>query len=369
MKVVQILHELKFSGAEIMYVDASSYFQHKGCDLTVMATASVMGEYSQHFEEAGYKVVHKPYPAGWNFFARLRYWIQFIVFLKKENYDVVHIHSNAIMWEMALCAWLAGKRSVYTFHSVFVSHFYSYPYHVWQRWSAKKIFGCRFQSISNSVYEHELKYYRNKTKKIYNWYGFNRFFPASIEEKIKNRKELDIPLDALVLISIGGCSPVKRHAEIIEALPLIAKHYPNVQYLHLGKGETEKEEKELAAELGINKQIRFYGNQTDIRKYLVASDIYLMTSKHEGISITTIEAMACGIPAILYNVAGLRDFNKTGENSLLIPEDYKILAEKVIYLYTHPEVSAKLSAHAKELVNKAYHLKNNAEAIYQLYSQ
>jgi len=368
MKVVQILHELKFSGAEIMYVDASSYFQHKGCELTVMATAPDQGEYSRHFEQAGYKVVHRPYPGGWNIIARIRYWIWFTEFLTRENYDVVHIHSHAIMWEMALCAWLAGKRSVYTFHSIFVSHFYSYPYHVLQRWSAKKIFRCRFQSISHSVYEHELKHYRNKTKKVYNWYGENRFFPASNGEKIKYREELGIPAHALVIISIGGCSSIKRHEEIIKALPLITKHYPNLQYLHLGKGEAEKGERELAVELGVDKCVRFFGNQTDIRRYLVASDIYLMTSKHEGISITTIEAMACGIPAILYNVTGLRDFNQTGENSLLIPEDHTILAEKIIYLHTHPEVSTRLSARAKEMVNETYHLKKNAEEIYQLYS-
>jgi glycosyltransferase involved in cell wall biosynthesis len=368
MKVVQVLHELKFSGAEIMYVDASPYFREKGCKLSVLATAPNLGEYSRYFEEAGYQVLHKPYPRGWNFASRISYWIWFIRLLTREKYDVVHIHSHAIMWGMSLCAWIAGKRSVYTFHSVFTSHFYSYPYHLWQRWSAKKIFGCRFQSISHTVYEHELEHYHNKTWKIYNWYGYTRFFPAMNGEKKRNREELGIPTDALVIISIGGCSFIKRHEDIIKALPLIAKQYPSVQYLHLGKGETEEAEKRLAAELGVDKNIRFCGNQTDIRKYLVASDIYVMTSRHEGISITTIEAMACGIPSILYNVAGLRDFNMTGENSLLIPEEYGVLAEKIIYLHQHSEVSAQLAARAKSMVNSTYHLKKNAEEIYQLYS-
>lgn len=350
-----------------MYVDAASYFQNKGCELTVMATASDMGEYSRYFEQVGYKVIHKPYPSRMNYIARIRYLMQFVRFLKNENYDVVHIHSNGIMWEMALCAWLAGKKSVSTFHSVFSSNFYSYPYHVWQRWSAKKIFGCKFQSISDSVYEHEYKHYYNKTKKVYNWYGNNRFFPAIDGEKKKNREELEIPQDALVLISIGGCSHIKRHSEIIKALPYIVEHTKNVLYLHLGSGESEETEKEMAAQLGVEKQVRFCKNQADVRKYLVASDIYLMTSKHEGISITTIEAMACGIPAILYDVPGLRDFNSNGENSLLIPEDYKILAEKVIFLDTHPEISAQLSYKAKEMVNNTYHLEKNATEIYKLY--
>lgn len=368
MKVLEIFHELKFSGAEIMYVDASSFLREKGCDLTAMATASNYGEYTSHFKHAGYNVIHKPYPARWNFIGRMRYWLSFIRFIKNEAFDVIHIHSHSLMWEMAFAAHIAGKRSVYTFHSIFTSHSYSYPYHRFQRWSAKRIFGCKFQSISDSVYDHELTFYNNRTIKIYNWYGNNRFYPANNEEKAKVRKELAISTKALVLISVGGCSSNKRHSDIIKALPRIIEDNSSVFYLHLGMGEMEEEEKLLAAKLQVTNNIQFCKNQSDVRKYLIASDIYIMSSEHEGMPITTIEAMACGIPAILYNVPGLRDFNRHGEHSLLIPEDYEILAYSVIYLRLHPDVSIRLSKNAREYVNNTYNLQTNVSEIFNLYS-
>ena len=199
------------------------------------------------------------------------------------------------------------------------------------------------------------------------WYGENRFSPASKNERKQIREELNIPSDALVLISIGGCNSNKRHVDVIRAVKLIQKKYNSVLYLHLGAGDTEDEEKELVKLLKLKKNVRFYGNQRDVRKYLIASDIYVMTSRYEGISITTIEAMACGVPAILYNVIGLRDFNRTGENSLLISENHTELAEKVIYLHLHPKMYIKLSERAIELVNKTFSLKTNASEIYQLY--
>lgn len=58
-----------------------------------------------------------------------------------------------------------------------------------------------------------------------------------------------------------------------------------------------------------------------------------MPSKHEGIPITTIEAMACLTPSILYNVPGLRDFNKNKECSKVIEEDYNALAKTIVELY------------------------------------
>ena len=62
MKIVHVLNELKFSGAEIMYVDAARVFQEKGGDLMVVATAPEIGEYAPNFERAGYEVFHKPFP-------------------------------------------------------------------------------------------------------------------------------------------------------------------------------------------------------------------------------------------------------------------------------------------------------------------
>jgi glycosyltransferase involved in cell wall biosynthesis len=367
MKIVHILHELKFSGAEIMYVDAAPVFQKKGCELTVIAGAPNLGEFAPYFKRAGYEVIHEPYPYLKNYIERLKYYRKFVKYLKEENFDVVHIHSHGSMWGISMCSWIAGKKSVYTFHNVFPTSWYSYFYHYIKRWSAKNIFKCKFQTISDSVYDHELKLYGNKTTKLYNWYGSNRFYPAKKNEKDEVRIELDINDKALVLISIGGCSYTKRHHDIIKAIPHIIQKEPNVLYLHLGGGDTEQEEKELTEELGVTKYVRFCSNQRDVRKYLVASDIYIMPSRHEGISITTIESMACRIPSILYDVPGLRDFNKKGENSFLIPEDYKVLAEKIVFLHNQPDEGLRIANNARKMVNEYYNMEKNALEVYKLY--
>ncbi len=365
MKVIHYLHELKFSGAEIMYVDATPVFQKLGCELSVVNTATQLGEYAPYFEESGYKVFHIPYPK--NIFKRWKYYKKTISFLKKEKYDVVHIHSSALKWGISYCAWRAGCKSVYTFHNVFKSHWYSYLYHWWLRWSAKHIFGCVFQTISDSVYENEKTYYHNDTIKIYNWYGSNRFYPAKPYEKQTIREKLNIPQDALVIISVGGCSPIKRHTDMIKALHAIVKENPNTIYLHLGEGVSLQEEKELVKKLGISEKVYFLGNQKDVRQFLIASDIYVMPSVFEGISLTTIEAMACKIPCILYNVPGLRDFNKEKECSDLIEENYKTLAEAILKLYKEKDRQVFLINNAKHFVDKNFFLETNVKKIFDLY--
>lgn len=367
MKVAHIFNELKFSGAEIMYADAADDFQKLGCEMIIIATAKNKGEYSTFFEKANCKVLHFPYPDKIFFISRLIYLYNFLKFIKRESIDVIHIHNSKMKWVMSLCAWLSGINSVYTFHNVFKSKWYSKEYHKLIRWSAKKVFKCKFQTISDSVYDNELKYYNNKSFKIFNWYSKKRFYPGSIDEKKLFRKELNINDSTLVLISIGGCSEIKQHSEILKGLPELIAMYKDVLYLHLGTGNCEKKEIELARELSILNNVRFLGNQSNVRKYLIASDIYIMTSKFEGISITTIEALACKIPTILYNVDGLKDFNKYGNNTFLIEPDYINISYAVKNIYENYNLKESLSDNAEKLVNDKFNISLNSKKIFELY--
>ena len=367
MKVIHILDELKFSGAEIMYVAAAPIFQELGCELSVVNTRKKMGPYAPYFEKSGYQVFHKIYPKF--IFKKWAYYYSMIRFLKKNQYDVVHIHRNDMKYGMSLCAWIVGCKSVFTLHSIFFSHIYSYWYHRWSRWSAQKLFHCTFQSISDSVYEHERKYYHTETVKVYNWYNSYNFFPAKEGEKDIARRELKIEKDTLVLISVGGCSQIKRHTEIIEALSYIVEKKHNTIYLHLGEGDTLQNEQNLARKLNLVNHIRFYGNHTDVRKYLIAADIYVMTSQLEGISLTTIESMACNTPAVLYDVQGLREFNKEKICSVLVPEDPIQLAENIIRLYENNVLQKEIIKNAFQFVNQHFDMRRNATEIFQLYQK
>lgn len=366
MKVLHILAELKFSGAEVMYVAAAKEFQKLGCELSVVNTAKHLGGYSSFFERAGYEVLHWQYE-HLNMIQKIKYYNNVISYIRKNKIDVVHIHRSDMKYGMSYCAWMAGAKPVYTFHAIFYSHWYSYLYHVWLRLGAKHLFGCDFQTISDSVYEHEINYYHNKTTKVCNWYNTDKFYPAEVGEKETIRESLNISNETLVIISVGGCCQIKRHDDVIKAIAEIKKQNSNVLYLHLGDGESLDDEIELSKSLGVYSNIKFLGNQVDVRKFLIASDIYVMTSKHEGISLTTIEALSCKIPAVLYNVPGLKDFNRDQICSILIPEDYHILADNILKLYVDKKVKEDISTKGLAMVNEKYNMKKQVCKIFNLY--
>lgn len=93
-----------------------------------------------------------------------------------------------------------------------------------------------------------------------------------------------------------------------------------------------------------------------------------MPSRFEGIPITTIEAMGTGIPTVLYNVPGLRDFNEGGvERSLLTEENPEALASAILRLYCDKKLSSEISERAKDFVDNKFGMQANATKIYQLY--
>lgn len=369
MKVLHILNELKFSGAEIMYVDAAPIFKRLGCELLVVNTSDKLGEFASAFKDAGYHVYHKPFVFKKHEIKKIWNWqLEMKQFICDNRIDVVHIHAARLRGIMSFVAWMAGVKCVYTFHNVFKSDsVFGYIHGRIQRWLAKRIFNCRFQTISDSVYQNELNYWKDKTTLVYNWYGKARFFPSTVSERKIQRERMGYADDELVLVSVGGCSPVKRHSDVIKTLPLVLGKGVKVVYQHLGEGVSLDEEKELARELGVSENVRFLGNKRNVRDYLIAADIYVMPSRYEGIPLTTIEAMACKIPCVLYNVPGLCDFNKELECSRLIPESCERLAETVLELYKNPTKQLQLTGNAFSFINKYFDMDKNAEQIYNLY--
>lgn len=367
MKVAHIFNELKFSGAEVMYVSAARNFQQLGCELYAIETSSKVGEYKREFELNGYTYVKIKTSGRWSILSRLRFFCKLYQFITDEKIDVIHIHRSDVFVIVSLLGWLLKKRVVYTFHNVFRSKPYSKWFHACKRMLAKKVFKCTFQTISDSVYNNELEYYGNKTLKVYNWYNDEKYSPGIYDEKVILRKELNIADDDFVLVSIGGCSDIKRHSHIIQAMNLIKNDVPNLLYLHLGNGKSEQSERALVQELGLIKSVRFLGNQTDVRKYLVASDLYLMPSMFEGISITTIEAMACEVPCLLYDVPGLRDFNNLMQTSIIIKPSFDLLAKGIVDVFEGKYDLAKLTGNGQLFVRQFFSKVNNSRQIFQLY--
>lgn len=368
MKVLHILNEINHSGAELMIHSSYPLFEKKDIIFTALSTGKTPGTFASEFVKAGIFVVHKPLVKNLNLpFIFLPYFWSFYKYLKAEKFDVVHIHRMYLYFWFALASKLAGTKVVVrTVHNVFKPT-YRYPQYYLSRKILHRL-NVKFISIGKSVEKHELDFFNNDTIRVNNWYNTNKFFPIQADESKSNlRNRLGIPLDAFVVISIGSCHKMKNHEHIINALKVLLDKYPKLYYLHLGDGTNCSSEKQLTQSLGINDRCMFVGNVENVRDFIISSDIYIMPSDFEGLPISLIEVMACEMPAIGYDVTGIRDLIEHNINGHLIPNSIDKLSNSIEELMNSPEKCHTFSKNSLKLVNNEYNIKKAVGELISIY--
>jgi len=366
MKVLHLFNEIQFSGAEIMYANAASLYKDMGVNLVAFSTGPNIGIYAAAFEENFIETYHKPILFRPLSFEGLRYYSRLYSFIKKEGIAALHIHRSDLYF-VAFIAWLTRIPCVKTQHSTFKNRAWTRPIAIIRRFILRTFFNVTFHSIGETVYKHELKYYKNPSVQINNWFDKKRFFPLrNTAEKIRLRSALNIPIDSFVIISTGACTVNKNHGAILKALALLAP-IKNITYVHLGTGELELREKELASDLGIADKVQFLGNKNNVRDYLVASDVYVMSSFLEGLGNAALEAMACKLPTILFDVPGLRDLIKNDETGFLIPGNHKILAEKIRCYYENSAIGIEKADKGYAFVHREFGMERSVCEIIETY--
>ena len=367
MRVLHIFNEINFSGAEIMYADAAPFFQENGFELYAISTGDAFGNFTKQFEKAQIKIFHKPFKIkNLNPFYLWSYFRNIVYFIRTNQIDIIHIHRSNVFWYFSFCGYITKRKTIMTLHNVFKAGKITWVKHFLTRYTARKYLNLTFQSISRSVYTNELSYFSNPTVLINNWYDETKFYPAiNLAEKQSARLKIGINDNTFTLISVGRCTDIKNHIDILKAFNIINKQAEFI-CLHLGSGETENHEKEAAKLMGIDDKVYFFGNKENVRDYLIASDLFIMTSKFEGLGNSCIEAMACGLPSVLYNSSGLRDLITDNDNGLLIMPDYNLLASSILKL-RDPLLHFEKANNAIRYVQKNHSMRNAITSIINLY--
>lgn len=139
----------------------------------------------------------------------------------------------------------------------------------------------------------------SKIKIIYFGIDTQKFSPGNKDENIcKKLRIFNSPL----IISLRNFEPIYDVESLIRAIPLILKEFPETKFVIAGKGSEEKNLRDISKNLGISESIRFVGwiSNDELPQYLRTVDVYVSTSLSDaGISSSTAEAMACGLPAVI----------------------------------------------------------------------
>lgn len=334
MKVVHILNEIRPSGAEVMLKLAAPYWKDSGCELIALATAPQEGEYAATLRHCGYTVLH--YPVPWR---RPMRGLGLAQYTRSLAPDIVHIHTERNSSTLSLFLSLNHLNTVRTIHN-------SFPYcgHLRIRKSAERFLqlclGSTQLSISSSVYHNELRNLHNPTTLCWNWFDEKTFRLPSQQEHRVAREQLGIGKHEFIVVSIGNGNEVKNYTAMIEALPLLKNSSTSdrsIRYFMVGNEHPSSVERKLASHLNLQNQVVFTGPKQDVLPYLWAANVFVMPSLYEGFGVSAVEALATGIPTILSDCPGLRDFSQFAfDITWTAPESLSIASALMRVIATKP---------------------------------
>ena len=276
---------------------------------------------------------------------------QLVEFIKKENIDYIHCNTPV----GGLLGRLAGKKCkvkkvIYQAHGF---HFYKgAPLKNWliyypiERWLAH--YTDALITINKEDYERAQGFKLRKNGKVYYVPGvgidLSQYELPESTREIK-REELGLKETDVALISMGDLIDRKNYPVAIE---VVAKaNNPSLQYFICGKGPEEDKLKKMAEDLGVKEQIHFLGFRTDIKELLKAADIFLFTSKQEGLARSLMEAMASGLPCVASRIRGNTDILSGTEGGFLCEvDDVETYAEKINLLVKAPQMRESMGKNA-----------------------
>lgn len=241
--------------------------------------------------------------------------------LAEKRYDIVHCHTPIAAAVTRLAARKArknGTKVIYTAHGF---HFYKdAPLKNWLIYYPVEKLCAHFTEVLITINKEDYALAKRKLKAKQIEYvpgvGIDtEKFSDCVIDKAEKRKELGVPENAMLLLSVGELNKNKNHETVIKALTKL--HNPNIYYLIAGKGNLEDYLKDLIKSLNLEGNVILLGYRTDIAELYKAADICVFPSIREGLGLAAIEGMASGLPLIVADNRGTRDFCQNNINALV----------------------------------------------------
>ena len=288
--------------------------------------------------------------------------------LRQVRPDVVHIHSGC--WHKgAVAARLAGVRKViYTEHG---------------RVFDDSALTCWWQRRLARLTDHVVTVSHRLERQMAAHVGIRPSLVRTIENGIdvtamspgpkssQLLRQLDLPHDTLIVGSVGRLEPIKAYDRLIRAFARITVcegvHAPLALVL-CGNGSQRLPLQRLAEELNVADRTRFPGWVDNPVEYYRLFDVFAMTSRSEGLSVSLLEALACGIPPLVTNVGSNADVLGPTLVDQVVPEwQPEAYRERLLETVISSKRRTQLAAEARRRAVERYSLDRMIAAYTQLY--
>ncbi len=178
------------------------------------------------------------------------------------------------------------------------------------------------------------------------------------------------PVENGPAVFVGRLSPEKDVATLLRATALVLRKRPSFRLHIAGTGSCRAELSAMARTLGLDNCVTFLGEVRDIPPLLSRASLFVLPSLTEGLPLTVLEAMACGLPVVATSVGGTPEAVANGRSGLLVePAQPEQLADALLRVYVDFELARQMGAAGAQLARDRFDVRTMVTKYETLYHQ
>lgn len=340
MSILQLNFERGWGGGERQTLYCMQGFRDSGADVEILCRKGSPMEKKSLAN--GFKV-----RAFSNVFGALVY-----LLFRGRRYDILHAQASQILTYCILAKPFNRTKVVFTRRVEFVPH--------GRLTLLKYKLTDRVVAISSAV------------KRVLENFGVDdvRLISCSIVAKQLNPerarqilKDHQIPADVHIIGTTAALTQTKDPLTMVEAIRDLAAIRKDFVFLHFGVGNLEGQLRQKITEYGLENVYRLMGFYENVEDIFSVLDVFTMSSEHEGLGSSVLDAFLYKVPVVSTDCGGLADLLRDGRGIACGLRQHKLLAEGMNTLLDNPEVREAnikraydytLSKHSIQYITRGY---------------
>lgn len=356
MRIMQLIETLEFGGAEKVVIDlANALVSHHEVNICCTKRLGAL--------EASADRKIRMHCLGKKEGNDLLLPFRLARILRRERIDVLHVHNWGVFLEGALAGILARTPiRLQTLHGPY-PHYgpgrrqrFKRNVRHWLERNVSRSF-AKIVTVSDSIQD----YVRGDI-------GIDASCLTTIHNGIKISASPPRQTDSIEIafITVGRLAKIKNHEMMIRAFHMA--NCPNARLCIVGDGPERNRLELLSMELGLGPRIYFAGFRHNVAELLAHSDVFLMSSDYEGISIAVLEAMRAALPVVGTRVGGMAETVRHGHSGLLVEAgDIEAMAHAIHTLFNSPKECARLGENGRRFLEAEFSIVTMVERYERLY--
>jgi glycosyltransferase involved in cell wall biosynthesis len=163
------------------------------------------------------------------------------------------------------------------------------------------------------------------------------------------RAELGVPGGAHLVCTVANLRANKAYPDLLDAARRVLDARDDVRFVAVGQGPLAEELEAERQRMGLGDGFRFLGYRTDAVELVAAADLFVLASRHEGLPVAVMEALAVGTPVVSTDAGGVADAVRDGRDGRIVPVGRPdALADAITEVLDDPALLDTLAASAAE---------------------